>query len=238
MPNVKIKTFIAHYMIIKVANDYLKYSYHLTFDHIKLLYFLVNEKNNEKYMDLNQLEMVEQKTKILQMLQYLYQQHWILKDRKDEDQRQLSISITELQKQKIHFLFSELIEMLNSNQLIINDTTKHSIKYVITCNEMISYISQCLNKYNLSIEELYVLATLLINENEMTIKYMRYQTQRGVVALSPNIKKLKQKGYIIKERCVEDERTIKLKIKHSNMNLVVSIIESCYEILKKGIKDI
>ena len=48
-------------MIIKVANDYLKYSYHLTFDHIKLLYFLVNEKNNEKYMDLNQLEMVEQK---------------------------------------------------------------------------------------------------------------------------------------------------------------------------------
>ena len=58
---------------------------------------------------------------------------------------------------------------------------------------MISYISQCLNKYNLSIEELYVLATLLINENEMTIKYMRYQTQRGVVALSPNIKKLKQK---------------------------------------------
>ncbi|MCG7307364.1 MULTISPECIES: transcriptional regulator, SarA/Rot family [Staphylococcus] len=238
MPNVKIKTFIAHYMIIKVAKDYLKYSYHLTFDHIKLLYFLVNEKNNEKYMDLNQLEMVEQKTKILQMLQYLYQQHWILKDRKDEDQRQLSISITELQKQKIHFLFSELLEMLNSNQLIINATTKHSIKYVITCNEMISYISQCLNKYNLSIEELYVLATLLINENEMTIKYMRYQTQRGVVALSPNIKKLKQKGYIIKERCVEDERTIKLKIKHSNMNLVVSIIESCYEILKKGIKDI
>ena len=238
MPNVKIKTFIAHYMIIKVANDYLKYSYHLTFNHIKLLYFLVNEKNNEKYMDLNQLEMVEQKTKILQMLQYLYQQHWILKDLKDEDQRQLSISITELQKQKIHFLFSELLEMLNSNQLIINATTKHSIKYVITCNEMISYISQCLNKYNLSIEELYVLATLLINENEMTIKYMRYQTQRGVVALSPNIKKLKQKGYIIKERCVEDERTIKLKIKHSNMNLVVSIIESCYEILKKGIKDI
>ena len=39
MSNVKIKTFIAHYMIIKGANDYLKYSYHLTFDHIKLLYF-------------------------------------------------------------------------------------------------------------------------------------------------------------------------------------------------------
>lgn len=238
MSNVKIELFIAHYMIIKGANDYLKYSYHLTLDHIKLLYFLVNENNNEKYIDLNHLTKFEQKTKILQMLKYLYQHHWILKERKDEDQRKLSITITELQKEKIHFLFSELLEIISSNQLIINARTKHSIQYYITCNEMMSYINQCLNEYNLTIEELYVLATLLINENEMTIKYMRYQTQRGVGSLSPNIKKLKQKGYIIKERCVEDERSIILKIKHCNMSLVVSIIESCYEILKEGINDI
>lgn len=63
-------------------------------------------------MDLNQLEMVEQKTKILQMLQYLYQQHWILKDRKDEDQRQLSISITELQKQKYIFYLVNFLKCL------------------------------------------------------------------------------------------------------------------------------
>ena len=102
-------------MIIKGANDYLKYSYHLTLDHIKLLYFLVNENNNEKYIDLNHLTQFEQKIKILQMLKYLYQHHWILKERKDEDQRKLSITITELQKEKIHFC---LVNYLRSSVLI------------------------------------------------------------------------------------------------------------------------
>lgn len=91
---------------------------------------------------------------------------------------------------------------------------------------------------NLSLEEVYLLAILLNNDNKMTVKYMRYKTQVGIVSLSSIIKKLNQKGYIIKERSLEDERTIILKLNDCKASLILSIIESCYNTLKQGMKNL
>ncbi|PTU87634.1 transcriptional regulator [Staphylococcus pasteuri] len=172
------------------------------------------------------------------MLQYLYQNNWISKERDDKDQRKLVITMSEQQKNKIHLLFNEIDEMLESRKIVINQRVSNHILYFIKCGEVLDDMDEQLMINNLSLEEVYLLAILLNNDNKMTVKYMRYKTQVGIVSLSSIIKKLNQKGYIIKERSLEDERTIILKLNDCKASLILSIIESCYNTLKQGMKNL
>lgn len=240
MSYVKMNCFVAHYMLVKLANDCLKYSYHLTINHVKLLYFILYLYDENKHIDISQLEMYNKRSKfsILKMLQYLYQNNWISKERDDKDQRKLVITMSEQQKNKIHLLFNEIDEMLESRKIVINQRVSNHILYFIKCGEVLDDMDEQLMINNLSLEEVYLLAILLNNDNKMTVKYMRYKTQVGIVSLSSIIKKLNQKGYIIKERSLEDERTIILKLNDCKASLILSIIESCYNTLKQGMKNL
>ncbi|MCO0861388.1 transcriptional regulator, SarA/Rot family [Staphylococcus pasteuri] len=240
MSYVKMNCFVAHYMLVKLANDYLKYSYHLTINHVKLLYFILYLYDENKHIDISQLEMYNKRSKfsILKMLQYLYQNNWISKERDDKDQRKLVITMSEQQKNKIHLLFNEIDEMLESRKIVINQRVSNHILYFIKCGEVLDDMDEQLMINNLSLEEVYLLAILLNNDNKMTVKYMRYKTQVGIVSLSSIIEKLNQKGYIIKERSLEDERTIILKLNDCKASLILSIIESCYNTLKQGMKNL
>lgn len=240
MSYVKMNCLVAHYMLVKLANDYLKYSYHLTINHVKLLYFILYLYDENRHIDISQLEMYNKRSKfsILKMLQYLYQNNWISKERDDKDQRKLVITMSEQQKNKIHLLFNEIDEMLESRKIIINQRVSNHILYFIKCGEVLDDMDKQLMINNLSLEEVYLLAILLNNDNEMTVKYMRYKTQVGIVSLSSIIKKLNQKGYIIKERSLEDERTIILKFNDCKASIILSIIESCYNTLKQGMKNL
>ena len=96
--------------------------------------------------------------------------------------------MSEQQKNKIHLLFNEIDEMLESRKIVINQRVSNHILYFIKCGEVLDDMDEQLMINNLSLEEVYLLAILLNNDNKMTVKYMRYKTQVGIVSLSSIIK--------------------------------------------------
>lgn len=88
----------------------------------------------------------------------------------------------------------------------------------------------------LSLEELYILGLLIINNEPSTYKNIKAHLLKGVVTVSPIIKKLYAKGYINKSRSTEDERNIVLSVNEEKVDYIKSTISECYNSLETGIE--
>lgn len=117
MSKFKVKRLTAHILMLKVINDMLKYSFHLTLTQVKLLNLLVkydNSDSNSASIDrLLKMKEIQSKMALLQMLSYLNNHQWLLKGRDQRDQRKLTISINKMHIDKIEYMNMSLVTILN-----------------------------------------------------------------------------------------------------------------------------
>ncbi|HCY6555708.1 TPA: SarA family transcriptional regulator [Staphylococcus aureus] len=116
MSKFKVKRLTAHILMLKVINDMLKYSFHLTLTQVKLLNLLVkydNSDSNSASIDrLLKMKEIQSKMALLQMLSYLNNHQWLLKGRDQRDQRKLTISINKMHIDKIEYMNNELSDYI------------------------------------------------------------------------------------------------------------------------------
>lgn len=121
MSKFKVKRLTAHILMLKVINDMLKYSFHLTLTQVKLLNLLVkydNSDSNSASIDsLLKMKEIQSKMALLQMLSYLNNHQWLLKGRDQRDQRKLTISINKMHIDKIEYMNNELTIL---NVILVN----------------------------------------------------------------------------------------------------------------------
>lgn len=97
MSKFKVKRLTAHILMLKVINDMLKYSFHLTLTQVKLLNLLVKSDDLKAKVPsidcLLKLNEIESKIALFQMLSYLNNHQWLSKQRDQRDQRKLKIAL-------------------------------------------------------------------------------------------------------------------------------------------------
>ncbi|EOD7988593.1 SarA family transcriptional regulator [Staphylococcus aureus] len=225
MSKFKVKRLTAHILMLKVINDMLKYSFHLTLTQVKLLNLLVkydNSDSNSASIDsLLKMKEIQSKMALLQMLSYLNNHQWLLKGRDQRDQRKLTISINKMHIDKIEYMNNELSDY---------------VSYLLSSQELLRNLKCYLNMCQLSLEELYVLGILNLHKGQLTVKELQGEFHHPIFAVSPILKCLILKGLVKKERCELDERRVIVTIKREKFSKVTMLIQACYNYLEKGIQ--
>ena len=93
--------------------------------------------------------------------------------------------------------FKAFLEMKSKSIKHIHHFT--IIPYYFTCHEQFEEIQKSANFKHLSLEELYILGLLIINNKQTTFKNIKAHSLKGIVTVSPIIKKLQLKGYVDKK---------------------------------------
>ena len=199
MHQLKIKRFLAHFVLDHIFIEYLKYSHHLTIEQVKLLEFILQftEEYYKENLSLNIIIFYKdyQKNELLNLITHLYDYNWISKKRDPHDQRRLIITLTQAQRKKINQLFEDFNVFLEvKSKSITNHTHLTLLSYYFKCHAQFKVIEQSHIYSRLSLEELYILGLLLINNNETSFKSIKLHSLRGLVTLRPIIKKLQTKG--------------------------------------------
>ncbi|HDH4370840.1 TPA: SarA family transcriptional regulator [Staphylococcus aureus] len=225
MSKFKVKRLTAHILMLKVINDMLKYSFHLTLTQVKLLNLLVkydNSDSNSASIDrLLKMKEIQSKMALLQMLSYLNNHQWLLKGRDQRDQCKLTISINKMHIDKIEYMNNELSDY---------------VSYLLSSQELFRNLKCYLNMCQLTLEELYVLGILNLHKGQLTVKELQGEFHHPIFAVSPILKCLILKGLVKKERCELDERRVIVTIKREKFSKVTMLIQACYNYLEKGIQ--
>ncbi|MGZ1818625.1 transcriptional regulator, SarA/Rot family, partial [Staphylococcus argenteus] len=112
MSKFKVKRLTAHILMLKVINDMLKYSFHLTLTQVKLLNLLVKSDDLKAKVPsidcLLKLNEIESKIALFQMLSYLNNHQWLSKQRDQRDQRKLKIALNKNHMNKIEYMNNEV----------------------------------------------------------------------------------------------------------------------------------
>lgn len=240
MAHDNTKSFLVHYDMLKVTSDFIKDSYHLTVEQLQLLRKLIHYtkagSNQIIVEDILSPQCDISRTALLHMLTQLNQRQWLSKYRNPVDQRRLCVTISKTQYIRIKHIISEISQFMERYYkryiLITNDDY---LDYLFKCEEIIKTFKIKLLEEHLTLEELYLLGLLLQYKQATTIKHIQTNSVKQIITLSPTIKKLTLKGYIIKQRSDEDERYITLKLLPSQAPKVKTLIQSCYNHLEKGI---
>lgn len=158
------------------------------------------------------------------------------KKRHPYDQRRLIITLSKFQQAKI----DELIKDLDSELTGINDLNKYLINNQFNTIKMIKNFKELCDikskeAYNeISFDELYVLGLLITLTFENKLKDLKLLTEKNYIYISPLIKSLIQKDYILKKRNEIDERVIFLSIKDDKLSKVKKLFDECYnQIIKE-----
>ena len=220
MSKFKVKRLTAHILMLKVINDMLKYSFHLTLTQVKLLNLLVkydNSDSNSASIDrLLKMKEIQSKMALLQMLSYLNNHQWLLKGRDQRDQRKLTISINKMHIDKIEYMNNELSDYIE----------RYFGQY--TFDFSCDYVS-----YLLSSQELFRNLKCYLNMCQLSLQG---EFHHPIFAVSPILKCLILKGLVKKERCELDERRVIVTIKREKFSKVTMLIQACYNYLEKGIQ--
>ncbi|WP_420228457.1 transcriptional regulator, SarA/Rot family [Staphylococcus aureus] len=253
MSKFKVKRLTAHILMLKVINDMLKYSFHLTLTQVKLLNLLVkydNSDSNSASIDrLLKMKEIQSKMALLQMLSYLNNhqwllkardqrdQQWLLKARDQRDQRKLTISINKMHIDKIEYMNNELSDYIERyfGQYTFDFSCDY-VSYLLSSQELLLNLKCYLNMCQLSLEELYVLGILNLHKGQLTVKELQGEFHHPIFAVSPILKCLILKGLVKKERCELDERRVIVTIKREKFSKVTMLIQACYNYLEKGIQ--
>ncbi|EOD7748475.1 SarA family transcriptional regulator [Staphylococcus aureus] len=257
MSKFKVKRLTAHILMLKVINDMLKYSFHLTLTQVKLLNLLVkydNSDSNSASIDrLLKMKEIQSKMALLQMLSYLNNHQWLLKARDQRDQRKLTISINKMHIDKIEYMNNELSDYIERyfGQYTFDfscdyieryfgqytfDFSCDYVSYLLSSQELLLNLKCYLNMCQLSLEELYVLGILNLHKGQLTVKELQGEFHHPIFAVSPILKCLILKGLVKKERCELDERRVIVTIKREKFSKVTMLIQACYNYLEKGIQ--
>lgn len=242
MHQQKIKSFLAHFVLDHISIEYLRFSYYLTIEQFKLLQFIYQfTHHHSEGLSLNAIIFYKnyQKNHLLKLITHLYDFNWISKERDPLDQRRLVINLTQHQREKVLQMFEDFKAFLEMKSKSIKHIHHFTIiPYYFTCHEQFEEIQKSANFKHLSLEELYILGLLIINNKQTTFKNIKAHSLKGLVTVSPIIKKLQLKGYVDKSRSKEDERNIVLTIKEEKVPYIKSTIEECYRCLEKGIEQL
>lgn len=237
-----IKIVVVHIMMLKVIDDFLKYSFHISISQVKILKLLLNyqyQKMHISSMDyLLDSGYVNSKISLLQMLNDLNNRNLLTKIKDINDQRKLSILLSNAQIQRIEYLLKEIDDYLAHHfKHYFFQSVTDRVKYLIKSHQTIKKLSEYLALGDLTIEEIYVLGILSLHDHRLTIKELQYEQQHQFMIVSPIIKKLIEKNLVSKTRISHDERCVAIQITKDKRSKIYKLIEVCYNFLEKGIKD-
>lgn len=189
MSKFKVKRLTAHILMLKVINDMLKYSFHLTLTQVKLLNLLVkydNSDSNSASIDrLLKMKEIQSKMALLQMLSYLNNHQWLLKGRDQRDQRKLTISINKMHIDKIEYMNNELSDYIERyfGQYTFDFSCDY-VSYLLSSQELFRNLKCYLNMCQLTLEELYVLGILNLHKGQLTVKELQGEFHHPIFAVS------------------------------------------------------
>ena len=195
MSKFKVKRLTAHILMLKVINDMLKYSFHLTLTQVKLLNLLVkydNSDSNSASIDrLLKMKEIQSKMALLQMLSYLNNHQWLL-----------TVSINKMHIDKIEYMNNELSDYIERyfGQYTFDFSCDY-VSYLLSSQELLRNLKCYLNMCQLSLEELYVLGILNLHKGQLTVKELQGEFHHPIFAVSPILKCLILKG-LVKKRDV------------------------------------
>lgn len=242
MSKFKVKRLTAHILMLKVINDMLKYSFHLTLTQVKLLNLLVKSdglKSKVPSIDcLLKLNEIQSKIALFQMLSYLNNHQWLSKQRDQRDQRKLKIALNKNHMNKIEYMNNEVNDYIERYfaQYTLQKTSDY-VNYLLRCKDLLEKLKCYLNICQLTLEELYVLGILYLHQGQLTVKELQGEFHHPIFSISPILKTLIIKQLVQKERCELDERRVIIIIKREQFSKVTKLIHACYNYLEKGIQD-
>ena len=240
MHQQKIKSFLAHFVLDHISIEYLRVSYNLTVEQLKLLQFIYHfTEKHKKGLSLNAIIFYRNYSKnhLLKLINQLYDFNWLTKKRDPLDQRRLIICLSAVQHEKIALMFEDFKSFLELKSKSIAYINQHTaLPYYLNCHDQFESIEKVPFQDQLSLEELYILGLLIISNEPSTYKNIKAHLLKGVVTVSPIIKKLYAKGYINKSRSTEDERNIVLSVNEEKVDYIKSTISECYNSLETGIE--
>lgn len=179
------------------------------------------------------------KNHLLKLINHLYDFDWITKKRDPLDQRRLIICLSHEQCENIISMLEDFKSFLRLKAKSVEYLNQFSVlPYYYNCHEQFETIKHEISQNHLSLEELYILGLLIINNKQTTFKNIKAHNLRGLVTMSPIIKKLYDKGYVNKSRSSKDERNIVLSVNEDKVPYIKTTIEECYNSLETGISKI
>lgn len=237
----KLEILLFYLVYIKAISEVLKYSRNLTLDQLKLLNEIITYNETHQrgvYIEDLIKSMHMSKRNIRYNLEHLYHLEWIIKVRDDTDQRRLLILPTNFYHKKLDILFIEVEELIKLKYFSAELSHIQSLKlsYVIIISSALNQVKQIAQRYNLTLDELFILGKLIYSHGTISLKSVNDFSHHCLIGTPNTINRLSQKGYIVKCRNNKDERLVNIKIVESRAYETETLFIQCYNKLQTEMK--
>lgn len=233
-----IDALLFYLLFYKAVDEILKYSKNLSLEHLNILHTIIEHYEMcQQGMDIETLmkKTYTSKRSLLYLISHLYHENWIFKLYDANDQRKLRIIPIEMYERKINHLLLDIGEVLENAYLLIasEHTCYYKFAYLITIYNALNKIKSSIEHFNLTLNDLLILGIIRSNQQYISLKTINYFSRCQSVNITLVIKRLQQRGYILKERDTIDERRVSIKLNMSKLNEIDDILNQCSCVLKK-----
>ncbi|MDG6540539.1 HTH-type transcriptional regulator SarU [Staphylococcus aureus] len=234
----KVNKFITVEAYIFFLTQELKQQYKLSLKELLILAYFYYK--NEHSISLKEIigDILYKQSDVVKNIKSLSKKGFINKSRNEADERRIFVSVTPIQRKKIACVINELDKIIKGfnkerDYIKYQWAPKYSKEFFILFMNIMYSKDFLKYRFNLTFLDLSILYVISSRKNEIlnlkdlfeSIRFMYPQIVRSV-------NRLNNKGMLIKERSLADERIVLIKINKIQYNTIKSIFTDTSKILK------
>ncbi|UVI82164.1 SarA family transcriptional regulator [Staphylococcus aureus] len=202
-----------------------------------LAYFYYKKKNDISLKEIIG-DILYKQSDIVKNIKSLSKKGFINKSRTKNDERCIFVSVTPLQRKKISYLISDLDKIIIKFNIDRNYTEyqwapKYSKDFFILFMNIMYSKDFLKYRFNLTFLDLSILYILSSRKNEVLYLKDLFENIRFMYPqIARSVNRLNDKGMLIKERSLADERIVLVKFNKAKDNTIKSIFTDTSKILK------